>query len=72
MKFLKAFGQYWYDFIIGDDWKIAAAVLSALLALFIIEKNNLITGWWLSIAGAILIMSFFSISLIIDVRSKSR
>jgi len=70
--FLKAFGRYWYDFIIGDDWKIAAAVLSALLALFIIEKNNLITGWWLSIAGAILIMSFFSISLIIDVRSKSR
>ncbi len=71
MKFLKAFGQYWYDFIIGDDWKIAAAVLSALLALFIIEKNNVISGWWLSIAGATLIMSFFSISLIIDVRSKS-
>ena len=72
MKFLKAFGRYWYDFIIGDDWKIAAAVLSALLALFIIEKNNVISGWWLSIAGATLIMSFFSISLIIDVRSKSR
>ena len=23
MKYLKAFGQFWYDFIIGDDWKIA-------------------------------------------------
>ena len=22
MRFLKSFGQFWYDFIIGDDWKI--------------------------------------------------
>ena len=30
MKHLKAFGMFWYDFIIGDDWKIAVAVVSAL------------------------------------------
>ncbi len=30
MKFLKAFGMFWYDFIIGDDWKIAVAVVAAL------------------------------------------
>jgi uncharacterized membrane protein YfcA len=31
MKFAKAFFQFWYDFIIGDDWKIAAAVVTVLL-----------------------------------------
>ena len=30
MRFLKSFGHFWYDFIIGDDWKIAAAVVTAL------------------------------------------
>jgi len=31
MKFVKGFFHFWYDFIIGDDWKIAAAVLSVLV-----------------------------------------
>ena len=32
MRLLKAFGQFWYDFIIGDDWKIAAGVATVLAA----------------------------------------
>ena len=32
MRFVKAFFRFWYDFIIGDDWKIAAAVVTVLLA----------------------------------------
>ena len=27
MKWLTDFGRFWYDFIIGDDWTIAAAVV---------------------------------------------
>jgi hypothetical protein len=26
MRFLRGFGRFWYDFIVGDDWKIAAGV----------------------------------------------
>jgi hypothetical protein len=29
---LKGFVRFWYDFVIGDDWKIAAAVATVLLA----------------------------------------
>jgi hypothetical protein len=32
MRFVRAFFRFWYDFIIGDDWKIAAAVVIVLLA----------------------------------------
>ena len=32
MRFRRAVGRFGYDFIIGDDWKIAAAVVTALLA----------------------------------------
>jgi hypothetical protein len=30
MRFVVGFGRFWWDFIIGDDWKIAAGVALAL------------------------------------------
>ncbi|HKS99888.1 MAG TPA: hypothetical protein VJT31_10190 [Rugosimonospora sp.] len=30
MRYLRGFYRFWYDFIIGDDWKIAAAVATVL------------------------------------------
>lgn len=32
MRLLRAVGRFAYDFVIGDDWRIAAAVIAALLA----------------------------------------
>ena len=30
MKAVVAFGRFWYDFIVGDDWTIALAVVVAV------------------------------------------
>jgi hypothetical protein len=30
VKALRGFGHFWYDFLIGDDWTIAAAVVVAV------------------------------------------
>jgi hypothetical protein len=30
VNFLKAFGYFWWDLIIGDDWRIAAYVVTSL------------------------------------------
>jgi hypothetical protein len=30
MKWLSQFGRFWYDFIVGDDWTIAAAVVAVV------------------------------------------
>ena len=32
MRFLRAFGRFWYDFIVGDDWRIAGGVVLVLAA----------------------------------------
>jgi hypothetical protein len=32
MRFVRAFGRFWYDFIVGDDWRIAAGVVVVLAA----------------------------------------
>ncbi|MCU1657813.1 MAG: hypothetical protein JWO57_2469 [Pseudonocardiales bacterium] len=70
MKFLKAFGAFWYDFIIGDDWKIAVAVVLALGAAVAALEGKLFGDHGLAILGGILIVVFFAISLAIDVRPR--
>jgi hypothetical protein len=30
MRFVAAFGRFWWDFIVGDDWRIAAGVVIVL------------------------------------------
>ena len=71
MKFLKSFGQFWYDFIIGDDWKIAVAVVLALGLVGAVMTADVLSDGALTILGAVAIVTAFSISLIIDVRPKS-
>jgi len=30
MRFVAAFARFWWDFIVGDDWRIAAGVVIVL------------------------------------------
>jgi hypothetical protein len=41
-----AFVRFWYHFIIGDDWTVAAAVGAGLI-LTALLNNAHITAWWL-------------------------
>lgn len=41
-----AFGRFWYDFIIGDDWTVAVAVFIGLVATGILNANHIVS-WWL-------------------------
>jgi hypothetical protein len=72
MKFLKSFGMFWYDFIIGDDWKIAVAVMLALAALLVTLKANVLGDTALTLLGGAATVVAFAVSLAIDVRSKRR
>lgn len=70
MAFLKGFVDFWYDFLIGDDWKIAAAVAVVLAvgAGFVISggyNSHLLTALL-----ALAIAAAFSITLLIDVRQE--
>jgi hypothetical protein len=70
MKLLAAFARFWYEFIIGDDWKIAAAVVCALSITALLLAIDVMSDQLLTILGAVLIVAAFSISLIVDVREK--
>ncbi|GAA0403580.1 hypothetical protein Acor_33140 [Acrocarpospora corrugata] len=68
MKYLKGFVRFWYDFVIGDDWKIATAVVTALAITAVALTTGLLTGPLLIILGAVLLFTFFVVSMVVDVR----
>ena len=47
MKWLRSFGAFWYDFIIGDDWRGAAVVAAALAATALLVHVASVNAWWL-------------------------
>ena len=68
MKFLKAFGLFWYDFVIGDDWKIAAYVVVALAIVGALAVNDVLSDGATVILGAVLTMLLFAIGVRLDAR----
>ena len=46
LRGLVAFGKFWYGFIIGDDWTVAAAVAAALVVTWLLHTAG-VAAWWL-------------------------
>lgn len=71
MRLLRSFGQFWYDFIIGDDWKIAAGVVLAVAVLCALMLTTSLADDALATIGGGLLIVAFVISLVIDVRGSA-
>jgi hypothetical protein len=41
-----AFGRFWYEFIIGDDWSVAAAIAVGLIITGLLHARG-VPAWWL-------------------------
>jgi hypothetical protein len=46
MKQLAAFGRFWWEFVIGDDWLVAVLVAAAIAATAVLAAAN-VAAWWL-------------------------
>jgi hypothetical protein len=46
MKKLAAFGRFWWEFVIGDDWLVAVLVAAAIGATAVLAAAG-VTAWWL-------------------------
>ncbi|HVN62826.1 MAG TPA: hypothetical protein VMT59_16360 [Gaiellaceae bacterium] len=45
MKHIRAFGAFWWNFIVGDDWRVAAGVAIGL-GLTALLSHRGIAAWW--------------------------
>ena len=54
MKYVSAFGRFWWDFIVGDDWTVAAGVAVALGLVGVLAGQGVNAWWLLPLAVALL------------------
>jgi hypothetical protein len=54
---LLGFCAFWYDFIVGDDWRVAAGVAIAFVLTYGLSKTS-IPAWWLLPAAAVILLPF--------------
>ena len=55
-RWLKGFALFWWDFIVGDDWRIAAGVVAALALTAALAHAGL-TAWWLLPLAAVAMLA---------------
>jgi hypothetical protein len=60
MNAIKRFGLFWYHFIVGDDWRIAAGVIAGLALTAFLTHSSHLNTWWLLPA---LVVTMLSLSL---------
>ena len=46
MSRLRAFGRFWWDFVVGDDWRVAAVVVAATAGTWALTRSG-VNAWWL-------------------------
>jgi hypothetical protein len=52
---LKSFLAFWYDFIVGDDWRVAVGVVIGLAGTYGLSQANVPAWWLLPVMVAILL-----------------
>jgi uncharacterized membrane protein (UPF0136 family) len=44
ISWLRKFFRFWYDFVVGDDWRVALAVVAALALTYALSKTG-VPAW---------------------------
>jgi hypothetical protein len=50
-----AFGRFWWEFVIGDDWLVAVLVAAAIGATAALAAAG-VTAWWLLPLAVLLVL----------------
>ena len=51
------FFRFWYDFIVGDDWTVAAGVLAALAVTSLLVHRRVAAWWVMPVAVSLLLFA---------------
>jgi hypothetical protein len=55
VRYVVGFLRFWYDFVVGDDWRIALSVAAAIgLTALLVSRG--ISAWWLMPIAVVLVL----------------
>ncbi len=54
LAWVRRLGAFWYDFVVGDDWRVAVGVVVALAGTALLAHQG-VAAWWL-LPGAVVVL----------------
>jgi hypothetical protein len=55
MRRVRGFFRFWYDFVIGDDWRVAVGVVVALSITYAVSRST-VPAWWVLPVAVVLLL----------------
>ena len=55
MSRVRGFGRFWWDFVVGDDWRLAVGALVALAAAGLVARTS-VPAWWVTPAIVLVVL----------------
>jgi hypothetical protein len=56
VRYLDAFVRFLWDFVVGDDWRIAVGVVVALAATALVAGTS-VAAWWILPVAVVLLLT---------------
>lgn len=53
---IAAFVGFWYDFVVGDDWRVAAGIVAALALTYAVSRTTGLPAWWILPAAVLILL----------------
>jgi hypothetical protein len=67
---LRSIGRFWFDFVVGDDWRIAAGIVLVVLAGALLVHGDVIGSGPLAIGVAVAVIALAGSSVLYDARRQ--
>ena len=55
MRYLRSFALFWWNFVVGDDWRAALGLAVALGATYALAHEG-VNAWWLLPVGVVVVL----------------
>jgi hypothetical protein len=55
VRYLRSFALFWWDFVVGDDWRVAAEIVVALALTGVLTEYGWSAWWLMPLAVAVLL-----------------
>jgi hypothetical protein len=56
MRYIQAFVRFVWDFVVGDDWRVAAGLAVAFVLTWVLARHGLAAWWPLPLGTALLLV----------------
>ena len=57
MRHVRGFLRFWWDFVVGDDWRVAVGLAIAIAVTWELEQAGIAAWWVLPLAVALLLVT---------------